>query len=355
MIVKVYGAEAHFVHQVVLRMAFVTPHGLKRADNPLFVGILANTMLSAVPGVSGAGPTAEKTLLTPVLDAELITNGTITSMPVRPNTPTGCPTPATITRAVMELLEMTPLFINAGLVHTPTVPCLDLYGFPGEDPRYSDAVPGAKDIFSKGESVGRLLSGYSDLLVLGECVPGGTTTALCVLRALGYPARVSSSYVTNPVDTKEQIWDAVRVRAGTFNPEHPLEIVRVTGDPMMVAAAGIVSGCRRNVLLAGGTQMLAVAAILKAMGKEVPGIAMTCYVRNDPGADITGMGQAIGAKIYSVDPGFGEIGHPGLARYCIGEVKEGMGAGGAMFLANLQGFTTEGIRHKIFSTVSRYH
>ena len=170
---------------VVIRiMEFVTPHGLQKADNPLFVGILANTMLSTVPGVSGAGPTAEKTLLTPVLDAELITNGAITSMPVRPNTPTGCPTPATITRAMMELLNITPLFINAGLVHTPTVACLDLYSSPGEDPRYADAVPTANDIFLKGESVGRLLSRYSDLLVLGECVPGWNyDRALCITGA----------------------------------------------------------------------------------------------------------------------------------------------------------------------------
>jgi uncharacterized protein (TIGR00303 family) len=336
-------------------MEFVTPHGMKKAENPLFVGILANTMLSTVPGVSGAGPTAAKTLLTPVLDAELITNGAIKSVPARPNTPTGCPTPATITRAMMELLDISPLFINAGLVHTPTVPCLDLYGLPGEDPRYSDAVPEANDIFLKGESVGRLLSGYSDLLVLGECVPGGTTTALCVLRALGYPARVSSSYVTNPVGIKEEICETVMARAGSLNPECPLEIVRIAGDPMMAAAAGIVSGSRGDVILAGGTQMLAVAAVLKAMGKKLPGIAMTCYVRDDPVADISGTGRAIGVKIYSVDPGFGKIGHPGLARYCIGEVKEGMGAGGAMFLASLQGFTPERIRHQIFSTVSRYH
>ena len=355
MISKYTRQGLKMVPEVIRIMEFVTPHGLKKADNPLFVGILANSMLSTVTGVSGAGPTAEKTLLTPVLDAELITNGAITSMPVRPNTPTGCPTPATITRAMMELLNIPPLFINAGLVHTPTVPCLDLYGSPGEDPRYADAVPAANDLFLKGESVGRLLSRYSDLLVLGECVPGGTTTALCVLRALGYPARVSSSYVTNPVGIKEEIWETVQARAGRFKPEHPLEIVRITGDPMMAAAAGIVSGCNGNVLLAGGTQMLAVAALLKAMGKDLPGIAMTCYVRNDPVADVTGTGQAIGVKIFSVDPGFGEIGHPGLARYCIGEVKEGMGAGGAMFLASLQGFTAERIRHQIFSTVSRYH
>ncbi|MCU0629762.1 MAG: TIGR00303 family protein [Methanoregulaceae archaeon] len=336
-------------------MEFVSRHDLKRADNPLFIGILANTMLSTVPGVSGAGPTAEKTLLTPVLDAELITNGAITSLPVRPNTPTGCPTPATITRAMMELLDMAPLFVNAGLVHTPTVPCLDLYGSPGEDPRYSDAVPAANDIFLKGEFLGRFLSRYSDLLVIGECVPGGTTTALCVLRALGYPARVSSSYIKNPAGIKEEIWNAVQARTAGFNMDHPIDIVRITGDPMMAAAAGIASGSKGRVLLAGGTQMLAVAALLKAMGKDLPGIAMTCYVRNDLDADITGTGQAIGAEVFSVDPGFGEIGHPGLARYCIGEVKEGMGAGGAMFLASLQGFTVERIRHQIFSTVSRYH
>ncbi len=61
--------------------------------NPIFCGILGNTLLSTVPGVSGAGATPEKTLLTPVLDAELVTWGAITSHPVRPDTPTGCPNP----------------------------------------------------------------------------------------------------------------------------------------------------------------------------------------------------------------------------------------------------------------------
>ena len=57
----------------------------------------------------------------------------------------------------------------------------------------------AKDLYNRGEAMGALLSQYSDLLVIGECVPGGTTTALCVLRALGYSASVSSSFVDNPV------------------------------------------------------------------------------------------------------------------------------------------------------------
>ena len=60
-------------------------------------------MVSTIPGLSGAGPTPEKTLLTPNLDAELVTRGRITSLPLKPNTPTGCPTPASITRAMIEL------------------------------------------------------------------------------------------------------------------------------------------------------------------------------------------------------------------------------------------------------------
>ena len=51
---------------------------------------------------------------------------------------------------------------------------------------------------------GEQLSGYSDLLVLGESVPGGTTTALCVLRSLGYEVGVSSSYSSNPSTLKEE-------------------------------------------------------------------------------------------------------------------------------------------------------
>ena len=95
-------------------MAFVseTPH--IHFTKPLFCGILGNTLISTIPGISGAGPTPEKTLLTPVLDAEFITCSQITSLPFKPNTPTGCPTPATITRSMMELTGIAPLFINPG-------------------------------------------------------------------------------------------------------------------------------------------------------------------------------------------------------------------------------------------------
>jgi uncharacterized protein (TIGR00303 family) len=322
--------------------------------HPIFCGILGNTLLSTVPGVSGAGATPEKTLLTPVLDAELVTWGAITSHPVRPDTPTGCPTPASITRAMMGLCGMQPLFINAGLRHTPTVPCLDVYGIAGEDPRYRDAVPLAHDLVLKGEIIGKFLAKCSDLLVLGECVPGGTTTALCVMRALGYEASVSSSFVNNPVMIKEEICKKALGRINSDGITSPLDIIRYTGDPMMPVAVGIAKTYSGELILAGGTQMLAVSAIIKAEGRSLPHVVTTSYVRDDPSANVRQIARQIGIEIIFVDPGFGDIGHSGLARYCIGEVKEGMGAGGAMCLAYLRGHSPETIRKTILAAVNEY-
>ena len=322
--------------------------------NPIFCGILGNTILSTVPGVSGAGATPEKTLLTPVLDAELVTWGSITSHPVRPDTPTGCPTPASITRAMMGLCGIQPLFINAGLRHTPTVPCLDVYGMAGDDPRFRDAVPRAHDLVLKGEVIGKFLSKSSDLLVLGECVPGGTTTALCVMRALGYKASVSSSFVNNPVTIKEEICRGALARIKADAITLPLDIIRYTGDPMMPVAVGIAKTYSGDLILAGGTQMLAVSAIIKAEGRPLPYVVTTSYVRDDPSANVQKLAGQIGVKIIFVDPGFDDIGHSGLARYCIGEVKEGMGAGGAMCLAHLCGYSPERIKKSILAAVKAY-
>jgi uncharacterized protein (TIGR00303 family) len=335
-------------------MGFLSETPYIAFDSPLFCGILGNTILSTVPGVSGAGATPEKTLLTPVLDAELVIRGAITSHPVRPDTPTGCPTPASITRAMMGLCSMEPLFINAGLHHTPTVPCLDVYGVVGDDPRFRDAVPLAQDLVLKGEVIGRFLSKSSDLLVLGECVPGGTTTALCVLRALGYEASVSSSFVNNPVTIKEEICRGALERIKSDAITLPLDIIRYTGDPMMPVALGIAKTYSGTLILAGGTQMLAVSAIIKAERRPLPLVVTTSYVRDDPSANVRQIAADVGVKIIFVDPGFGNIGHSGLARYCIGEVKEGMGAGGSMCLANLLGHSPDSIRKTILAAVNAY-
>ncbi|HVP96671.1 nicotinate mononucleotide-dependent phosphoribosyltransferase CobT [Methanoregula sp.] len=319
-----------------------------------FCVILGNTLVSTIPGISGAGPSPEKTLLTPNLDAELVTTGRIANPDFKPNTPTGCPTPATITRAMVELTGVHPLFINAGLRYPLTVPYLDAMGCVGNDPRNGDAVPLAQQLFSHGEEIGKILSGMGDMLILGECVPGGTTTALCVLRALGYPAAVSSSFVNNPLDRKEAICQEVLASLSPTIREDPMAVIRHVGDPMIPVAAGIARTYSGTLVLAGGTQMLAVCGVIKAMEGCMPEVATTVYVRDDPSANVEELAAMIGVPVYYVDPGFGEIGHDGLARYCSGEVKEGTGAGGAMFMASVMGFTPDQIRKKIFEMVNAY-
>lgn len=333
-------------------MVFLSRPHTFQPKRPLFVGILANTMLSTVPGLSGAGPNPKGSLLVPNLDAELIWQGAITSSDATPNTPTGCPTPASITRAVLELTRVSPLFINAGLAHRPTVPVFDMNTEPGGDPRSGPAVPDAYRLYDEGTRIGKLLSAY-DLLVVGECVPGGTTTALCVLRSLGYNAKVSSASVKNPDSMKEEIYDAVSGRIGRAF-QSPLEVILETGDPMMAVAAGIAEGFSGMLILAGGTQMLAVAAVIKALGKKIPEVVTTVYVRDDPNASCDKTARDIGVSITYVDPDFGEIGHSGLVRYCIGEVKEGMGCGGVMMLGSLLGYSPREITDSIVSFVSGY-
>lgn len=323
-------------------------------ERPVFAIVLGNTLLSTVPGVSGAGMSPEKTVLTPILDSELITYGAIRSRKWKPNTPTGCPTPAVITRAMMVLLGMDPIFINAGLTTQPVVPCLDVYGEPGKDPRDGDAVPRARELHTRGEQVGRFLSQSADLLLLGECVPGGTTTALCVLRGLGIPASVSSSFINNPVALKEAICARVRERIQAENTKDPLDIIRIGGDPMLAVAAGLAASFKGETVLAGGTQMLAVAAVLRELGKKVPSLVTTVYVRDDPSAGFAATADMIGTRVYYIDPDFATIGHMGLSRYCVGEVKEGIGAGGAMFLARIMGKSEEEIREALLTTVSGY-
>jgi NaMN:DMB phosphoribosyltransferase len=174
------------------------------------------------------------------------------------------------------------------------------------------------------------------------------------MRALGYRASVSSSFVNNPVTIKEAICQGALGRITADAITSPIDIIQYTGDPMMAVAVGIVKTYSGELILAGGTQMLAVCAIIKKEAGSLPYVVTTSYVRDDPSANIQQIAEQIGVKIIYVDPGFGDIGHSGLARYCIGEVKEGMGAGGAMCLAYLCGHSPDTIRNTILAAVNTY-
>lgn len=319
-------------------------------EKPLFLCILANTETAKIPDISAAGKSPKLTDYTPAADAELVETGNALSINEPAMTPSGAPTPAVLTRAAMLLTGIPCLFINAGLRVRPMIPSMDLNAQPGGDIRKGHAVADALEIYRKSAALGRKLAQFSDFVIIGESVPGGTTTAMGVMRALGYDCRVSSSFPQNPLDLKDRVIGEGMRRAGiAFGGlrSEPLRAVECLGDPMMACAAGLVEGLDTKTVLAGGTQMVSVLGIIKHLGLERDvSIATTCYVAHDASANFKEMTDILGYRAFAADPGFGKSRVKGLRMYEKGEVKEGVGAGGAMFAAAMMGFSQKEFRKK---------
>jgi uncharacterized protein (TIGR00303 family) len=313
-----------------------------RPLRPLFLCIISNTDTGKIPGLSAAGTTPELTDYTPGADAELVETSRIITMPELPEAPGGSPTPAIVTKAALNLTGIPSLFVAAGLRMKPAVPFTELGGSAGSDIRKSLAVPDARVIYENAALLGRKLSRLSDCIFIGESIAGGTTTALAVLKALGYHCGVSSSFQSNPVALKENVVAEAFRRAGITEgslKNDPLRAVEQVGDPMMPAALGLMrglKGCR--VVLAGGTQMAAVLALGNALAIDGDiSIATTKYIIEDKSASFKEIVQSTGRPYYYSDPGLERSKIPPIQIYAQGYVKEGVGMGGAALLAGIYG------------------
>jgi uncharacterized protein (TIGR00303 family) len=239
------------------------------------------------------------------------------------------------------------LVVDAGAKVKPSIPYVSFGVEPGRNIMNENAmdISNVKRAFEHGELLGKQLAIMSDLTVVGESIPGGTTTALAVLRALGIDARfkVSSSMPENPHNLKNKVVDSAieRVIAGGIGRiNSPFEAISTFGDPMMPSVAGIASGvlsASGKIMLAGGTQMSAIVAILKHLGRSLNGlyIGTTTYVTKDPSSDLSGLVRMASEQvpILSCDLHLGESSKPGLQAFAKGFVKEGVGAGGASIVA----------------------
>lgn len=269
---------------------------------------------------------------------------------------------------------------------------------------------------------------------------GGTTTALALLVALGIPAlgRVNSSHSPCNHGQKAQLvalglarsglggqeltpgirrWMSAQLPAASIPspstwpgsipdwpesdladwlaPERwrslqldPLDILAAIGDPMQPFLAGCLLSLSRHhgVLLAGGTQMLAVyaAAAALAQRRSIPwspaGVAVgtTRWVAEDPTGDTPGLAAAIAdfvaalARTNQPDPetaasmaeapillgsqlSFAASAHPGLRAYEAGFVKEGVAAGGCAIATSLAlGWNADRIAAAIEAFVTSY-
>ncbi len=312
--------------------------------NPLFICTIATTETAKISGISAAGKHPEFTDYTPPADAELLLLGKCKCINGVPVTPDGIPTPALISMSALRLADIPVLVASGGLRVKPQIPFLDLGGSPGRDIRTGDAVDKVEEVIQRATLAGENLAKTADYLIIGESIPGGTTTALGVLSAMGVKAqgKVSSSMPDNPHDLKAETVKAGLTAAGeSFGSlvKNPIKAISCLGDPMMPAFAGLVIGAAAEVpvLMAGGTQMTAVLAVVKALEPDVlcnVAVGTTRWVESDVSSDIKGIVlQIADVPILAADIDFTASRFDGLKAYERGIVKEGVGAGGAAIAA----------------------
>ena len=325
----------------------------------LFLCVIATTATSKIPGITGAGASPELTEYTPAADVELIIHDKPLCLDEIPQTiveGAAAPTPAVITKAALELADIPFMVADAGAAIKPNIPYVHLGGNPGGDISTGKSVENPEKIFENGKILGKTLSRLTEHLVIGESTPAGTTTALGVLTALGYDAsfKVSGSMSENPHNLKKDVVKQGMEAAGITWGEtvsSPFKAVEAVGDPMIPAVAGLAMGSEVPVTLAGGTQMTAVCALIKSINPDFDFsnicIATTVFVVEDETSNIHHIIEQIGEiSLYAADPFFHESENAGLQMYLSGSVKEGVGAGGAIMAALLQGADIQDIRRK---------
>jgi len=335
----------------------VTLPELTTADRPRVVLVAGTTATATVEGISAAGADPDLARHTPSADAELLVYGNTVRAPAVPVSPTGCPTPAVVTRAVRERLAFPVTVIDAGLAEPTGAPTVDIGARPGGDLREAEPVLDAGAVFERARELGSALPGH---LVVGETIPGGTTTALGVLAALGEREAVSSSLPDNPIELKRRVvaegLDASGLDRGgaAGDPERAL---RSMGDPVLAVVAGLVvgaTGSDTRVTLAGGTQLLAASALARHAGVDgALDLATTACVADDPSADVDALATDLGVEVTVTDPGFGGSDHPSMARFAAGEAKEGVGMGGALALADRAGLPMADVRERVRAVYER--
>jgi uncharacterized protein (TIGR00303 family) len=256
--------------------------------------------------------------------------------------------------SALRLADIPVLVASGGLKVKPYIPLLDLGGNSGKDIRTGNAVENVEEVIQRAKMAGENLAKAADYLVIGESIPGGTTTALGVLLAMGVDAegKVSSSMSENPHELKIETVHAGLAAAGeSFGSlaENPVKAIACVGDPMMPAFAGLVIGAAAQVpvLMAGGTQMSAVLAVVNALSPDVlcnVAIGTTRWVATDNSSDLKGIvAQIADVPVLAADLNFGSSRFMGLKAYEQGIVKEGVGAGGAAIaaMAKLEGAVTK--------------
>ncbi|MCC5642517.1 TIGR00303 family protein [Nostoc sp. CHAB 5824] len=347
---------------------------------PVFACVLGFTETGLIPGISAAGRTPEDRKYTACADAEFLYYGPEhkAQYPLPPLAAGA--SPVLISRAVFESLKIPIHLFNAGLPQPPAVPVIDLGGTAAKCLSGGAAmeITMVRHLFEQGLLWGERLAAniQQGYLIVGECVVGGTTTALAILTGLGIEAggKVNSSH---PVCNHAQKWALVEAglekmmgsrgqgtggenftlssSSPSSSTVNPLQLVAAVGDPMQVVVAGMAIAASRScgVMLAGGTQMLAVYALISAIAQayalswqpEAVVVGTTRWVAEDPTGATVDLALSLGKGSLTQSGGsppllathlsFADSRYPQLRAYEQGFVKEGIGAGAACIAAHI--------------------
>ncbi|MFW9971566.1 MAG: nicotinate mononucleotide-dependent phosphoribosyltransferase CobT [Candidatus Odinarchaeota archaeon] len=319
---------------------------------PLFLCVIGNTETAKIPGISAAGINPEFTDFTPAADMEYLYYKKCKSIKGVPITPNGIPTPAIITKASLDLANISCLVAVGGLRVYPKTPYIEFGGTPGGNISIDLAVKNSRKVFQNAKNWGIQISKIVDYLVIGESIAGGTTTALGVLTVMGFDAKskISSSLPINPIELKIKTVNS-GLKNNNLKPGdlkyRPFAAIKYLGDPMQPVYAGLVIGAAKRIpiILAGGTQIAAILAVINSIEPSILenlAIGTTRWIISNKTTDLKGIVDQINPNIpiFAANLNFSHMKYDGLKAYEQGAVKEGVGAGGSV-IASI--FSTKGL------------
>lgn len=324
-------------------------------EKPLFILVIGSTETALIPGLSAAGKNIEALKKTPSLDADFL------KFPIEkykkdiPVSPNGIPSPVIISKAIIELLGLEVLIIDTGAFLKPECDYINLSMGSSKCISTGNALGPVKTNFllQKGEKLANKLSNYP-YFVIGECIPGGTTTALSLLCALGINAfnLISSSFPEgNHMLKNHTVQDALMKHHNLFSKirKDPIKACEFFGDTVQPFICGFIKGAQKlekPILLAGGSQMVAIHYLTKLILEYDPHytiVGTTSWIAADKNANIKKLAALTEVPILSSNLNFKNSGLDGLKAYEDGHIKEGVGAGGLMITSDIYKNCTEDI------------
>lgn len=317
---------------------------IKKRDG-LFICTIATTKTAEIPGISAAGATPKLRRFTAQADVEYLFYEKTFTIKEIPKNPLGPPSPAIITKACLNLSGMPVFIIDGGCQIKAKVPAFIFRKSGLKCITTAESFDNPEELFTLSKSLALEISKLNKFVVLGESVPGGTTTAFSLLTYYGITAesKVSSSLKDNAHKLKREIVKKSHIKMKEkFNKNilTPLELVAAIGDSMQLinSVLAIYLSDYVPVILAGGTQMLAVILFMTKVSEYINkdirweniSVCSTRWVSEDKTADYKGLAKEIKSDllVLASDINFSESRFEALRMYEEGLVKEGVGAGG---------------------------